>query len=153
MSEINDAAIDRIYDLISKQGEATTAAMQEHGRRMDAQFASQNGVISLLATSVARAEQKLADNSDRIFGAPGVPGVLQHFRDENESREKENKDNAEKIASVEKETSDKIKVVEKEVTTIKMTTIKEKAYIVGFATAASLVIKVALAKIGIHIGN
>lgn len=140
MSDINDAAIDRIYDLISKQGEATTAAMQEHGRRMDAQFAAQNGVISLLSTAVARSEQKLADNSDRIFGAPGVPGVLQHFKDENEKRETEIKDQGVKIAAI-----------QKEVTTIRITTIKEKAYVVGFAAAASLAVKFLLNKVGIHI--
>lgn len=139
---VDDAALDRLYKLIADQGSASSSALQTHNAQINAQFAAQNASLAVLGTSLARQEQKLEDNSARIFGSAGTPGFLQHFKEENEKRENEIHANTERIA-----------LVTKEVTTIKTTTIKEKAYVIGFATALSLALKVVLAKVGIHIGN
>lgn len=125
-----DAALDRVHSLIAEQGKAFNSSIETHTARVDAQFAAQNVSLGNLAVGMATVQQKVNDVTERIFGG-AQPGAVQYLNG--------------KIDAVSAEHDSLVAVV----AGIRNTQLKDKAWIVGAATAAGLLIKLALAKVGI----
>lgn len=134
-----DAALDRLHSLISDQNKAFSDALDKHGARVDAQFASQASQLNLLSIGMATTQQKLADNSERIFGGPTTPGIIGFFKEENTARKNE----IEKVL-------EEHEMLYKKITDVETIRLKDKAWVAGFAVGAGLILKAILSKIGIH---
>lgn len=119
-------------DELKSQLEAMAQQLRAHGLRVDEQFRDQNQILGQLSRDAARNEERLKNTFERVFGAPGVPGLTQYWGTENDKRVKEISD---------------IKI---DVAALKQTSLTHRIYWAGIAAALGLLAKLGLSKAGIH---
>lgn len=112
--------------------EQLTQAMRDHTIDVKEQFRDQNKLLGQLREDVIRNEERQNNTFSRMFGAPGVPGVVQYWETENTERRLE-------IASI-----------RTDVAALKQTSLTHRIYWAGIAAALGLLAKLGLSKAGIH---
>lgn len=119
-------------DQLKNVMESFTAALRDHTRDVKEQFREQNSLLGQLRTDVARNEERQSSTFARVFGAPGVPGIAQHWTAENEARKTE------------------ITNIKTDVSALKQTSVMHKVYWAGIAALFTLLVKLGLSKAGMH---
>jgi hypothetical protein len=110
MADSNSNELDRFYDLLSAQAKELT----EQGK------------------ALATIAQSQVDTKERLFGAPGTPGIITYLADKNTALTKD------------------ISTLTIAVNDVRADRRVDKAYVIGAATIISLATKGLLTKLGWH---